>query len=95
MTLIEKPTPRPSRRWEPIEQDPHDGYYTARLTYELPAKEHAAGLEPQVFGPDPDACLRETRRQDHLWVDLAVRGGDHELAQLRMRCLARGEEADR
>lgn len=88
-----KTTAVPSVRWDPPTCDKEGNFWVARLRYPVTDREHAAGIEPAVFGPTDDACVRETRRMDRLWILLPERSGETELSRARVRFLASGGAA--
>ena len=83
-------TARASRRWEALEFNADGKHWTARLALRLSAREVAAGLESAVYGPDADACVRETVRQDRLWAEFPLRTHDRDAARKRPHYLAGG-----
>ncbi|CNE34744.1 Uncharacterised protein [Mycobacterium tuberculosis] len=81
-------TVRVSRRWDgPAWTGNH---WTARLRNRLTPPEERAGLETAVYGPDADACVRETVRQDRLWAEFPLRTDDRDGARRRLHYLAGG-----
>ena len=83
-------TDAPSRRWDGPEYDPHGNFWVARLKHPPTPSEMAAGVEPHAFGPDRDACIRETQRLDALWAWLPMRAGNVAAVE-RRRAYLRGE----
>ncbi|OLT33644.1 hypothetical protein BJF79_34300 [Actinomadura sp. CNU-125] len=79
-----------SVRWGAPTYTPEGEFWTALLRYRLTDRERAVGLEAAVFGPDVDACVRETVRQDREWCEFPLRSGDREGARERLRFLATG-----
>ncbi|MBE1534233.1 hypothetical protein [Actinomadura algeriensis] len=82
-----------SARWEAPTYDPEGKFWTARLRFRLTDRERAVGLEGTVYGPDVDACVRETVRQDRAWCEYPLRSGDRDGARERLRFLASGGAA--
>lgn len=75
-----EPTVTVSRRWHPPKERP-DGTWIA----ELVDPEAADVFERRAYGPDADACARETQRHDKAWVAAALRAGDRDTADERLR----------
>ncbi|GLZ14416.1 hypothetical protein Acsp04_46510 [Actinomadura sp. NBRC 104425] len=88
--MDDKATARVSRRWDGPTFDADGKYLVARLRVQVPAREHAAGIEPAVFGPTEWACIAETVRQDRLWAEYPLWAGDGEGARRRRQYLAGG-----
>jgi hypothetical protein len=83
-------TARVSRRWDGPTQT--GNHWTARLQDRLASPEEQAGLETAVYGPDADACARETVRQDRLWAESPLRTDDRDHARRRLHYLAGGTD---
>lgn len=84
-----------SPRWSEPEQPTGGSWWRSRLTGSpLTAPDRAAGLEPIVFGPTRDACIRETKRQDRVWADIPLRTGNREEAVRRLRLVTGNEEIE-
>jgi len=82
---------RVSRRWDGPEQT--GAHWTARLKTPLSPREVRAGLESAVYGPDADACARETHRQDRVWCEFPLIRNDRDGARGRLAFLA-GADVD-
>ncbi|WP_242902823.1 hypothetical protein [Actinomadura terrae] len=83
---------RVTRRWRSPEYDADGKHWTARLQERLTPREQCGGLESAVYGPD--ACARETHRQDRLWAEFPLYAGDLKAARERLRFLAGGPGGD-
>ncbi|MFD0900730.1 hypothetical protein [Actinomadura sediminis] len=91
--MAEKTTARASARWEEPVYDECGKFWTAHVRHRLTDRERAAGLEAAVYGPDVDACVRETVRQDRVWCEFPLRSGDPGGARERLRFLTSGGAA--
>lgn len=87
---VQSSAPRVSRRWDGPTFDADGNHWTARLKSPLSPSEVRAGLESAVYGPDADACARETVRQDREWCEYPLRAGDRDGARARLAFLAGG-----
>lgn len=88
--MEDKTTATTSARWDVPVWDADGNHWTARARSGVTSREHAAGIEPVVFGPTLDACVRETARMDRLWALFPARHGDDERSRERVRFLASG-----
>ncbi|GLZ09269.1 hypothetical protein Acsp03_67350 [Actinomadura sp. NBRC 104412] len=90
--LQTNPTATTSARWHAPELC--GDHWVARVRYRVSEREHAAGIEPAVFGPTLDACVRETARMDRLWALFPARNGDSGRSRERARFLASDDVGD-
>ncbi|MEV3921252.1 hypothetical protein [Actinomadura coerulea] len=60
--MDDKTTARVSRRWDNPTFDAKGNHWTSQLHARLTPREERAGLVSTVYGPDADACVRETAR---------------------------------
>jgi hypothetical protein len=80
--MTEERTATVSKRWtQPRERG--DGTWIA----ELVDPDSAGPLQNKAFGPNADACARETGRYDQEWIASAARAGKKTEAEARLRFL--------